>query len=494
MTPSKTMRELDADNSETTAPGPPPAPVGEASRIADSIFADMPSMKASKSNRELEVAMYWGATRMSVLLFPQARPITVGYGAVDFPAFLPKGMDDKYVIADASSGEALFEVGRGMEVEVRGEDDMPLDIKRLVKLGRAPTAALDGTGITRLKLERSERIAIAIGDIVIAARWVTKPVALLPVPFAWVDKHFAAILGATIILHIFALAFMLSTPRPDPEIPIEMLENPTRAAKLVLEQREKKPVPIVRETAAAAQGGKAKGDEGAAGRPTETPRDSGPGGKGALTKRDRDRVVARNSGLLQVLGQGREGATSSVFGPGGLGAGINDALGGLKANARGEAGGVGGGGRNGTGLGGGGKSSLGIGGMGNGDGVGRGVASVGLSGQGRATEVVPGRTVIKGCLAQEVVGRVVARHNSQVKYCYEKELQRKPDLSGKVVAAFTIGASGDVLETRVSETTIQDSAVEQCLMRVVTHMKFPPCEGGGTAEVTYPWLFKAGGE
>src|SRR6185369_11958943 len=185
------------------------------------------------------------------------------------------------------------------------------------------------------------------------------------------------------------------------------------------------------------------------------------------------RRVAMNSGLLQVLGSKPGGATASVFGPGGLGSGINDALGGLKGTKTGEANGVGGSGGKGTNLGGGGKS-LGIGGVGNGPGSGKGLANVELGGKGRATEVVPGRTVIKGCIAQEVVGRVVARHNTQVKFCYEKELPRKPDLAGKIVAAFTIGGNGDVLETRVAETTLGDSAVEQCLMRVITHMKFPP--------------------
>ncbi|MBC7793516.1 MAG: energy transducer TonB [Clostridia bacterium] len=489
MTPSADMRELDADSSETTAPRLPPR---DALQNTHAVFSDMPSVPAVENPRQLEIAMYWGDTRMSVLVLDTPRPVTVGYGIVDFPAFLPTGIE-RYVIADVSGEDTFFEVGRGMEVEIRGEDEMPLDIKRLVKLGRAPTSALDGRG-TRLKLEKRERIAIALGDMVFAARWVPKQLPLGPL--VKLDKHFAAALGATVIAHIFALAVMLSTPYTDPELPIEMLENPTRTAKLVLEERAKKPIPIVRENAAAAQGGKAHGDEGAAGRPSDTPRETAPSGKGVPvpSKRERDRQVARRSGLLQVLGQGRDNATASVFNPGGLGSGIDDALGGLKANARGESGGVGGAGGKGTNLGGGGKSSLGIGGVGSGSGVGQGLASVGLSGRGRATEVIPGRTVIKGCLAQEVVGRVVSRHNSQVKYCYEKELQRKPDLSGKVVAAFTIGSGGDVTETRVSESTIDDAAVEQCLMRVVTHMKFPPCEGGGTAEVTYPWLFKAGGE
>ena len=468
------------------APGVPPA-----------IFDDVKAVKPGK-NAHLELSMYWRDTRMSMLNLARVRPVTVGIGAVDLPAALPSDTRDKFVIAEPNGNGVDILFTGAMRVEMRGDDDMPLGLGRLVKLGRVDRAALSGKGTHSVALEPGERIVVLMGEVAIAARWVPAPKRITPAPFAWLDKHFAMVLAAVMLAHAIAVGGLLLTPRPDDEIPIEMLDNPTRVAKLVIEERAKKPPPPVRDEAAGTKGGKRKGDEGAAGRPADNPvRDAAPSAKGAPrvdpNKKEQDRRVAMSSGLLQVLGSKPGGATANVFGPGGLGSGINDALGGLRGTRVGEANGVGGSGGKGTGVGGGGKS-LGIGGVGNGSGSGRGLADVELGGKGRATEVVPGHTVIKGCMSQDVVGRIVSRHNAQVKFCYEKELQKKPDLSGKIVAAFTIGASGDVLETRVAESSIGDANVEQCVMRVMSHMKFPPCEGGGTAEVTYPWLFKAGGQ
>jgi TonB family protein len=505
------MQPLDSEDTDVTAPSvADTAPravtvrlgAGDVPRddlgVPSAIFDEVKSVACGK-DAHLELSMYWRDARMSVLNLAKPRPVTVGIGAVDLPATLPKELSDKFVIAQPVSGGVELMFTTSMRVEVRGDDEMPLGLDRLVKLGRVDPKALGGKGTFRLKLEPGERIVILMGDIAIAARWVRAPKRISPVPFAWLDKNFAAVLALVLVVHAIAVVVLLMTPAIENELPIEMLENPTRVARLVLEERAKKPKPVSRTEAAGSKGGKRKGDEGAAGRPNPDAavRDAAPSTKGAPrvdpNKKEQDRRVAMNSGLLQVLGSKPGGATASVFGPGGLGSGINDALGGLRGAKMGEANGVGGSGGKGSNLGGGGKS-LGIGGVGNGPGSGKGLANVELGGKGRATEVVPGHTVVKGCMTQEVVGRVVSRSNTQVKFCYEKELQKKPDLAGKIVAAFTIGASGDVVQSRVAESSLGDANVEQCVIRVVSHMRFPPCEGGGTAEITYPWLFKAGGQ
>ncbi len=497
------VSELESEDTDISVTGrvTEPAPgfrevprdaVGVPAVVFDELTATVPG-----SDPRFELTMFWRDARMSVVSLASPRPVTVGIGGVDLPATLPPHLASSFVIAQPAGKGMELRFDASMKIEIRGDDEMPLSLDRLVKLKRVEAGALSGKGVYTVKLEPRERIAIVIGDVTIAARWVAAPKRVTPAPFAWLDRNFAAVLAMVLIAHLAALTVVLLTPpEPSNEIPIEMLENPTRVAKLVLEERAKKPERRMPADAAGVKGGKRKGDEGAVGRPSEQ-KDAAPSKPGAPRvdprKQAQDRRVALSSGLLQVLGDKPRGATANVFGPGGLGSGINDALGGLRASSRGEAGGVGGSGGKGSGLGGGGKS-LGIGGVGDGKGAGKGLANVELGGRGRSPEVTPGRTVIKGCLAEQVVGRVVARHNTQVKYCYEKELQRNPDLSGKVVMAFTIDGKGDVLESRVSESTLGSSAVEQCVGRVVSHMKFPPCEGGGIAEVTYPWLFKPGGE
>jgi hypothetical protein len=211
-------------------------------------------------------------------------------------------------------------------------------------------------------------------------------------------------------------------------------------------------------------------------------------------KREKDRQIALDSGIFAALKGGKGGAVSNVFGPGGLGTGINNALGGLRGAAMGDAGGAGGLGTRGTGPGGGGNS-LGIGGLG--DGTGRGTGGMGdidLGGRGKGKYgIIPGRTVTQGCLTQEVVLRVITRVQSQAKYCYEKELTKNPNLEGKVTNSFEIGSTGAVNWVRTTQTTMNNPEVEQCLERVMQRLRFPPCKGGGTANVTYPWIFKSGG-
>src|SRR5690606_38446385 len=117
-----------------------------------------------------------------------------------------------------------------------------------------------------------------------------------------------------------------------------------------------------------------------------------------------------------------------------------------------------------------------------------GMGDVDLGGRGKSTyKVEVGRTVTKGCLTQEQVLRVLTRVTSQAKYCYEKELPRNPNLEGKVTTTFVISATGSVQTANVSDSTMGNANVEQCLVRVVQRLKFPACTGGGVAEVTYPW-------
>ena len=50
------------------------------------------------------------------------------------------------------------------------------------------------------------------------------------------------------------------------------------------------------------------------------------------------------------------------------------------------------------------------------------------------------------------------------------------------------------MRAMVAGSTMGNEAVERCLLRVLQRLRFPPCVGGGTAEATYPWIFKSGGD
>jgi len=87
---------------------------------------------------------------------------------------------------------------------------------------------------------------------------------------------------------------------------------------------------------------------------------------------------------------------------------------------------------------------------------------------------------------REAVHRVVLSHTGAVKYCYEKELLRKPDLAGKVTTHFVIDKDGLVTEATITDSTLGDSAVEECLLRQIRSWHFP----AKATSVTYPFRFE----
>ena len=100
-------------------------------------------------------------------------------------------------------------------------------------------------------------------------------------------------------------------------------------------------------------------------------------------------------------------------------------------------------------------------------------------------------TVVEGGLDKDAIADVIRRNLGQIRYCYERQLSSNPDLYGKVLVRFTIGASGDVGEPRVDNSTLKSAMVEGCILRRLAGWKFPLPKGGTQVRVSYPFLFKA---
>src|SRR4029079_17607098 len=78
-----------------------------------------------------------------------------------------------------------------------------------------------------------------------------------------------------------------------------------------------------------------------------------------------------------------------------------------------------------------------------------------------------------GSVSKEQVYKVVRAHLAGVKYCYEKELQHKPTLSGGIDVFWVIQPDGTVSKANVKNTTMGDAAVEGCIIRQVKQWQFP---------------------
>lgn len=96
-----------------------------------------------------------------------------------------------------------------------------------------------------------------------------------------------------------------------------------------------------------------------------------------------------------------------------------------------------------------------------------------------------------GSLSRAEVDEVVKSHLRRIKYCYQRQMQVNPSLSGKVTTRFTVSNDGSVGTARVVRSSIENEAVERCVVRTVFGMQFPKPRGGGHVIVTYPFTFEA---
>jgi TonB family protein len=451
--------------------------------------------RPTADKKALEVVLMWGDTVLSIAHYGTARPVSIGDDpANDFRVSSSLIATPTFRLLDAVNGQFVINFTSAMSLEVRNEagdvfDRDALEKKNLLKSG--------GSAAHSYAIGLHDRVAVQLDKLTFVMQYVS-PATVLTTPLGKsIDYFFTKILGFAFLAHMFILIALLITPYDPIGSEEDLFTNPNRFAQLLLKEPEKKKEKKKFELSGKKGGGKHKDKEGKFGKVEAKQKDALASAKGAPrvdpNKREKDRKVALNSGLFQAL-KGQSGNVSDVFGPGGLGSGINQALGGLRGANMGDAAGGHGLGSRGTGPGGGGNS-LGIGGLGDGTGYGTGgTGDIDLGGRGKGQyKVEVGRTITKGCLTSEVVMRVLSRVQSQAKYCYEKELPRNPNLQGKVTTTFVIGPTGSVQTTSISESTMGNASVESCLERVVQRLKFPPCEGGGVAEVTYPWIFSTGG-
>jgi len=217
---------------------------------------------------------------------------------------------------------------------------------------------------------------------------------------------------------------------------------------------------------------------------------------------------ARSAGIIGTLAsmQGSFNAPTSPYGADfALGNDPTSALGAMTGNDIGQNFGFGGLGLRGTGRGGGGlgQGTIGMGnfgtiGRGGGRGAGQGGYGSGVGGfRGRSAgvpQVRSGGAEVRGSLSKEVIRRVVRRHINEVKFCYEQQLNARPDLQGRVTTKFVISPTGSVQSAMVGSSSLKNEAVESCIVRAVRRWTFPAPDGGGVVVVNYPFLLDAAGQ
>ena len=146
----------------------------------------------------------------------------------------------------------------------------------------------------------------------------------------------------------------------------------------------------------------------------------------------------------------------------------------------------------------------GQGGGGEGEGMFMGTGDVNLGGDGvsrrkrnvkgtgkpkeKKVSVKPGRARVKGQLSKELIDREVRRHKAQIRFCYNKQLTRFPNLTGKVSLFWVIAMDGSVRGAKVRKSSLGNKDAESCMVRALSSWRFPKPEGG-VVEVEYPFIF-----
>jgi TonB family protein len=338
-------------------------------------------------------------------------------------------------------------------------------------------------------------------------------------PAAWMRSALTLFMLLSFGFHGLFLLSMYFMPPGGSALSLDLLNEDSRLAKYLMEPpetiEEETPDWLQASDSDDQEGGKGKrhkDDEGQMGKEDskKTKNKYGiegpPDNEDPHMAREQAKEQAAQAGILGILSQST-GAWNSPTSPYGqdtaLGYDPMSALGALMGDQIGENFGFGGLGLRGTGRGGGGtgEGTIGLGnvgtighGGGGGSGSGYGRGAGGFRGRNaKVPKIRSGNADVRGSLSKEVIRRVIQRHINEVRFCYEQELNQRPDLAGRVQVKFIISPSGAVQAANVENSSLGAARAEQCIAQAVRRWTFPAPDGGGIVVVSYPFVLEAAG-
>ena len=90
----------------------------------------------------------------------------------------------------------------------------------------------------------------------------------------------------------------------------------------------------------------------------------------------------------------------------------------------------------------------------------------------------------------DAIEAMIAQHRAQIAYCYQRELKSNPGLKGKIVVRFTVRANGRVTGAKVVQSTLGNTKVERCIVRIIRRFRFDTVgKEKGNLTYEYPFIF-----
>ncbi|HVR64899.1 MAG TPA: AgmX/PglI C-terminal domain-containing protein [Polyangia bacterium] len=468
----------------------------------------------------LEVGLHWRGRLIAYRLFRRPRRVRVGphkRATLVTPAVMMKA--SRFTLLRPRAGGARLRLAPGMRGQINlatNGTSAPTSIESL--LAAAPTGRFQ-RHLRAVDLQPGDRARVVLntlGDLHVDIRFVAEP-EVVPRPRNSEPLLRKITIWCSLLAALFAgVATQLWGENPPRQIAINNerltkiqapLEREKRwEARRAAAEAAKKEKEAAEEAENAKKAGEQKKEaenEGQSKRAKEKAGKLGhadaPARDTVITKGDKDvlREKVSKVGLLGLIGKERQQGSglSKLFAESND---IEQAVAGMTGAKVAAGRGSHGLSTSGAGTGGGGTGFGHIYGSGNLDTGGRGG-----KGQGRGPKLGDrGEREVKvsmstgdgetdGSLSKDQIERVVRAHAAGIKYCYEKELQRKQSLSGNVDMFWVIGPDGSVQKASVKASSLSDAAVEGCIIRQVKQWQFPKA-AGQTIVGRYPFLFKGG--
>lgn len=443
----------------------------------------------SPEDRLLRVAILWGGRLVTEKTFTEKRDITIG-----------DGVRSDFVVPHSGIGKMfpLFKVDRSGNYSVA----LLRDMKGRVNIGGVLAPVSDYvrkytgdtmSGANYVQLEKGDWGILEFGPTEVFFQFVKPSVVIGHKKALGMDGTIvAAIIGCFfVVMSFFIFAQFLWNPASH----IETRKVEKRELKVdmnIVEEKEEKLLEIGEEDDTT--GKKAEGEEGKFGDP-----DKDPSLESKVPKRDGQmvsKIDPKKIGLANVLSQmQKSGALSSIMSDN------VDSFDNRMAVAMAGTGselvvgfGAGGMGFKGSGPGGGGTGGYGrIHGLGRVDtGGGMGMrAGLGQKAAKTVGKISLGGMSGTGFCQRNNIMSVVMQRAGAIRACYEAQLQIHEGLTGKVTVRWTINLEGSVENAVITQTTLGNSAVEECVLRTIRHMRFAKPEGG-ICVVQWPFVFSPG--
>ncbi len=110
--------------------------------------------------------------------------------------------------------------------------------------------------------------------------------------------------------------------------------------------------------------------------------------------------------------------------------------------------------------------------------------------QRSAVRVRAAEIVVRGPLAPTEARRVLRRHTARIRACYERAVNRRPDVRGRLGVQLVVNTDGRVTSAAIQSSTLEDTNTESCVVQMLQRIRFPQPDGEGEVNLLVQYTFQ----